>query len=124
MIERVNHHQRLGDYMKFHAWNLLDMSSTAFRLELRLDIHDRLMDIICRFPVMNELVRSPTRYWSETVSNDNGSAGVYSCPCDYFKLFSALLRNDGTLQAISSIDQLFSTPLAELQVQRHERAHI
>jgi hypothetical protein len=56
---------------------------------------DRLMDMTLRLPGTNRLVKSLTRYWSETTPDDYGGAGVYSCPRDYVKVLSALLRNDG-----------------------------
>ncbi len=114
MVERVNNNQRLGDYMKVHIWDILGMSSTTFRLEQRPDIRDRLMDMSRRLPGTEKLGSSPTRYWSEGMPDDHGGAGVYSCPRDYAKLLSALLRNDGSLLTSKSIDQLFATPSLSL----------
>lgn len=110
MVERVNHNQRLGDYMKAHIWDPLGMTSTTFRLEQQPDIRDCLMDMTRRVPGTGELAKSPTRFWSEAVPDDHGGSGIYSCPRDYIKLLSALLRNDGTLLRSSSIDQLFAVP--------------
>jgi len=112
VVERVNNGQRLGDYMQEHIWGPLGMKSTSFRLQQRQDIKDRRCDMTARLPD-GSLVNSPDRVWPEHSEDDFGGGGAYSCPADYIKVLTALLKNDGTLfQKPATIDELFKPCLS------------
>jgi CubicO group peptidase (beta-lactamase class C family) len=113
MVERVNGNQKLGDYMQEHIWGPLGMKSTTFRIDAREDIRSRRLDMSMRNPVTEELMQSPTRFWSEKYKDDFGGGGLYSCAADYIKVLHALLGNDGTLLKPSSIDTLFTPCLSD-----------
>lgn len=72
----------------------------------------------------NGLAKSLTRYWSETTPDDYSGAGVFSCPRDYVKVLSALLRNEGGLLKSESIDQLFATPSLSTSAKAAMREYI
>jgi hypothetical protein len=109
MVARVSG-MRLDSFMSQNIWTPLGMKSTSFRLAQRPDIAERLADMTFRLRGTKDMVRSNTHWWSKTMPDDHGGAGVWSCASDYTKLLSALLRADCPILSQQSIDLLFATP--------------
>ena len=106
MVERVTN-RSLGSYMEENIWKPLGMNSTTFRLQDRPDILSRRADMSMRAS-NGGVVPSPTRFFSDDAPDDHGGGGVFSCPGDYIKVLTALLKNDGTLLKPSNVDLLFT----------------
>ncbi|KAE8553928.1 hypothetical protein EYB25_002466 [Talaromyces marneffei] len=106
MIERVTN-KTLGSFMEENIWKPLGMNSTTFRLQERPDILSRRADMAER-TADGTLGPSPTRFFPDEVSDDQGGGGIFSCPADYAKLLISILKNDGTLLKASTMDDLFT----------------
>jgi CubicO group peptidase (beta-lactamase class C family) len=109
IVARANN-TTLGSYMSQHIFQPLGMNSTTFHLSDRPDIATRRADMTMRTPM--GLINSPTRIWSEKYKEDHGGGGLYSCPSDYVKLLTALLRKDCPLLKPESLDELFRPQLS------------
>ncbi|KIX04556.1 uncharacterized protein Z518_05426 [Rhinocladiella mackenziei CBS 650.93] len=97
MVERVNGGIRLGEYMKKHIWEPLDMPSTAFP----------------KTPTGDFVVATP--YPAQNPKDDLGGGGLYSCASDYVKVLISLLKNDGALLRPETVQMMFTPQLADSQ---------
>lgn len=122
MIERVTN-KTLGSFMEENIWKPLGMDSTTFRLQERPEILSRRADMSMR-STEGTIGPSPTRFFPDEASEDQGGGGLFSCPADYAKLLVSILKNDGTLLKTSTMDDLFTSCMTPdgLKTLRENRA--
>jgi len=94
--------------MEKHIWSPLGMSNTAFRIQHRTDIRDRLVQLYQRNPdgsmVESQVGVYPGEY-------DGGGGGLFLQPTDYIKLLESLLKNDGKVLKPETRDMMFEPQL-------------
>lgn len=108
-VERVTK-LSLEEYFQANIFKPLGMNNTSFRLTPELKANRA--DMTLRPPGQTELMQSPTRYFSDDVKIDAGGAGLWSCPSDYAKVLSALLKTPSPLLKPESLDLLFTGQLS------------
>ncbi|KAK7470286.1 hypothetical protein VKT23_001718 [Stygiomarasmius scandens] len=108
VVERLTNSSCLGEYMEKHIWSPLGMSNTAFRIQHRTDIRDRLVQLYQRNPdgsmVESQVGVYPGEY-------DGGGGGLFLQPTDYIKLLESLLKNDGKVLKPETRDMMFEPQL-------------
>ncbi|KAI1626753.1 putative penicillin-binding protein [Exophiala viscosa] len=113
MVERVNGGVRLGDYMKQHIWDPLDMKSTTFRAFENGNEHirDRLCPMTRR--TGSGILKSAPPYRRYDWKDDYGGQGVCCSPNDFIILLGAVLKNDGTVLMKETVEMMFQPHLSD-----------
>ncbi|KFZ04156.1 hypothetical protein V502_10364, partial [Pseudogymnoascus sp. VKM F-4520 (FW-2644)] len=110
LIERLSGAPSLGAYMKEHIWDPLGITHATFHLASRPDMKNQLMDMSTR-DADGKVVPSALASWWADRTFDSGGAGMYITPGDYAKVLCAILRNDGTLLKLETMELLFEPQL-------------
>ncbi|KIV85288.1 hypothetical protein PV11_00996 [Exophiala sideris] len=113
MVERVNGGVRLGDYMKEHIWGPLGMNSTTFRVfeKENEDIRNRLCPMTRR--TGSGILKPAPSYRRYDWKDDYGGQGICCSPNDFIKLLGAVLKNDGTLLKMETVEMMFQPQLCD-----------
>ncbi|KAF5359054.1 hypothetical protein D9758_004911 [Tetrapyrgos nigripes] len=113
VVERVSNSACLGDYMAKHIWGPLEMDNTAFRIQQRTDIKDRLVQIYQR---NHDGSMSETDVGIYPGVYDGGGGGLFFQPTDYMKLLESLMMNDGKVLKPETRNMLFEPQLKDSRV--------
>lgn len=111
MIEHVNGGICLGEYMKQHIFDPLEMTSTGFRPGENEKIRENLSATTLRTP-KGEL-KVGKSFPTGNPKDDLGGGGLYSSATDYIKVLISILRNDGKLLKRETVDLMFTPQLPD-----------
>ncbi|THV08216.1 beta-lactamase/transpeptidase-like protein [Dendrothele bispora CBS 962.96] len=110
VVERLSPYSCLGEYMENHIWSTLGMRNTAFRIQNRTDIKDRLVQLYQRNPD-GSMIESQIGVYPGVY--DGGGGGLFLQPTDYIKLLESLLKNDGKVLKPETRDMMFEPQLKD-----------
>lgn len=115
MVERVNGHCKLGEYMQKSIFEVLGMHHSTFRPWDHPDIMKKMGGRTFRDTESGKITLDRSGWFplAPDLEDDFGGAGLYSCAEDYIKVLLSLLRNDGRLLKQETVEQLFTPQLAD-----------
>ncbi|KAH8797949.1 beta-lactamase/transpeptidase-like protein [Xylogone sp. PMI_703] len=123
MVERANNIS-LEEYMRQNIWSRLNMTSTTFRINDRLDLRARMPAMSRREGGIHslfgtspnpdgEVVYTDAPVWHENRDGDCGGAGLHSNAHDFQKVLDSLCANDTVFLKADTVDMMFRPQLSD-----------
>lgn len=112
MVERANNGIRLETYMRNNIWEPLGMGNTTYDLDKHEHVFRRLAELTIRDPE-SDVFMPGERPSADPIEECYGSAGVYTTATDYVKILASLLKSDGKLLHVQTIEEMFRPQLSQ-----------
>ncbi|KAI9647390.1 hypothetical protein NHQ30_003775 [Ciborinia camelliae] len=123
MVERVNGHISLEEYLRKNVWGPLGMENITFHPVQQPELLSNLISMskreggVTRYGTTDN-PEGKAKYTSKVIFDPatkdcHGGAGTFGSPVDYFKCLQSICANDGRLLKSETVDEMFRPQLSE-----------
>ena len=109
MVERVTH-RSLEEYLKEHVWDVLGMNETSFWPKSQPSMQGKMADL-SMLNESGEAIDAQDFDINYGTKECIGGGGAFASPMDFFKVLTAVLREDERLLSPELYTELFKPQL-------------
>jgi CubicO group peptidase (beta-lactamase class C family) len=99
----------LGDYMEEHIFKPLGMKDTTFHIDQRPDLLARIVKAGLRNKD-GSLTPHKGPVFAQTVVDESGGGGLWSCASDYIKVLADLIKDEPTILKRETVTGMLAAP--------------